>query len=146
MASCAETCPPSPTAPFTTKLIFKMLRASCLTLEINEFRCYEAKIQENEKAGSHRESNPVCNWGTQYNLCSTYRGLWGLVVVLLFWLNGRALVAQARCPGFDSQWMLAFSLSSIFCLITSKFIYLVSKWIALTDNLWPKSDDAKWYH
>ena len=25
------------------------LRASCLTLEINEFRCYEAKIEESEK-------------------------------------------------------------------------------------------------
>ena len=28
------------------------LRASCLTLEINEFICYEAKIEESEKAGS----------------------------------------------------------------------------------------------
>ena len=27
-----------------------MLRASCLTLEINEFRCYEMKIDESEKA------------------------------------------------------------------------------------------------
>ena len=26
----------------------RMLRASCLTLEINEFRCYEAKIEESE--------------------------------------------------------------------------------------------------
>ena len=26
-----------------------MLKASCLTLEINEFRCYEAKIEESEK-------------------------------------------------------------------------------------------------
>ena len=26
-----------------------LLRASCLTLEINEFRCYEAKIEESEK-------------------------------------------------------------------------------------------------
>ena len=25
---------------------------------INEFRCYEAKIKESEKAGSHQESNP----------------------------------------------------------------------------------------
>ena len=31
---------------------------SCLTLEINEFRCYEVKIEESEKAGSRRESNP----------------------------------------------------------------------------------------
>ena len=36
----------------------QVLRASCLTLEINEFRCYEAKIEESEKAGSCRESNP----------------------------------------------------------------------------------------
>ena len=36
----------------------KVLGASCLTLEINEFRCYEAKIEESEKAGSHQESNP----------------------------------------------------------------------------------------
>ena len=36
----------------------RLLRASCLTLEINEFRCYEAKIEESEKVGSHRESNP----------------------------------------------------------------------------------------
>ena len=33
-----------------------LLRASCLTLEINKFRCYEVKIEESEKAGSHRES------------------------------------------------------------------------------------------
>ena len=35
-----------------------MLKASCLTLEINEFRCYEAKIEESGKAGSRRELNP----------------------------------------------------------------------------------------
>ena len=29
-----------------------MLRASCLTLEMNEFRCYEAKIEESGKASS----------------------------------------------------------------------------------------------
>ena len=28
-----------------------MLRASCLTLEINQFRCYEAKIEESENVG-----------------------------------------------------------------------------------------------
>ena len=35
-----------------------LLRASCLTLEIKEFRCYKAKIEESEKAGSCLESNP----------------------------------------------------------------------------------------
>ena len=29
-------------------IIYYMLRASCLKLEINEFRCYEAKIEESE--------------------------------------------------------------------------------------------------
>ena len=30
-------------------LQFMLLRASCLKLEINEFGCYEAKIEESEK-------------------------------------------------------------------------------------------------
>ena len=32
--------------------IYRLLRAACLKLEINEIRCYEEKIEENEKAGS----------------------------------------------------------------------------------------------
>ena len=36
-----------------------MLRASYFTLEI---KCYEAKIEESEKAQSHRESNPEHPW------------------------------------------------------------------------------------
>ena len=35
---------------FGHKTFYYMLRASCLTLEINEFRCYEAKIEESEKS------------------------------------------------------------------------------------------------
>ena len=35
-----------------------LLRAFCLTLEIKEVRCYEMKIEESEKAGSHHELNP----------------------------------------------------------------------------------------
>ena len=55
-----------------TELIL-MLRESCLTLEIDEFRCYEAKIEEGEKASSCQESNPghlwleppvLCYWAT----------------------------------------------------------------------------------
>ena len=38
----------------------------------------------------------VCDWGIQYHLCSTYRGLWGGLVLQLSWLSGRALAAQAR--------------------------------------------------
>ena len=47
----------------------KVLGASCLTLEINEFRCYEAKIEESEKAGSHQESNPGHLWLEPPVLC-----------------------------------------------------------------------------
>ena len=36
--------------------------ASCLTLEIREFRCREAKIEESEKVSSHWESNPRHLW------------------------------------------------------------------------------------
>ena len=52
----------------------------------------------------------VCDWGIQYHLCSTCRGLLGLVVVWLLWHSGRAL----RCPGFDFFQLPAFSLLSIF--------------------------------
>ena len=41
--------------------LYKMLGESCFMLEIKEFRqikefkCYETKIEESEKAGRHRE-------------------------------------------------------------------------------------------
>ena len=38
----------------------------------------------------------VCSWAIQYHLCSTYRGLLGIVVVQLSLLSGRTLAAQAR--------------------------------------------------
>ena len=63
------------------------------------------------KSTQHQESNPGIR-----HLCSIHRGLWGLVVVWLSWLSGRALTAQARgvlslTPG---NCMPAFSLPSIF--------------------------------
>ena len=36
---------------------------------INEFRCYEAKIEEGEKAGSRQESNPGHLWLEPPVLC-----------------------------------------------------------------------------
>ena len=53
-------------------------------------------------------------WGIQSHLCSKYRGLWGLVVVQLLWLSGRALAAQARAVlgSTWSQQLPAFSLSA----------------------------------
>ena len=35
-----------------------MLRTLASRWNKQKFRCYEAKIEESEKAGSHRESNP----------------------------------------------------------------------------------------
>ena len=58
----------------------------------------------------------------QYHLCSTYRGLWGLVVVLLSWLRSKAL---GLTPG---NWVQLLATASLFTflnfrLITSEFIY-----------------------
>ena len=95
--------------------IFKHLfRASCLMLERKEFRCYEVKMEGNEKTGSHWDSNPghLCleppvlrHWGTTAEpppaliiLCS--------VTECLSRTPGRALA--------DSQQLPAFLLSSIF--------------------------------
>ena len=41
-----------------TNKCFSLLIASCLMLEINKFGCYEAKIEESEKASSCWELNP----------------------------------------------------------------------------------------
>jgi len=46
-----------------------MLRVSCLKLEIDEFRCYGAKIEESEKASIHQESNPGHLWLEPPVLC-----------------------------------------------------------------------------
>ena len=51
-----------------------LLRVSSLTLEINEFRCFEVKIE-------------YIQWIVRVG---------ALVVIRLLWLSGRALVAQAR--------------------------------------------------
>ena len=46
--------------------VYTLLRASCLMLEIKEFRCYEV---ESEKAGSPWESNPGHLWPDLPVLC-----------------------------------------------------------------------------
>ena len=51
----------------------------------------------------------------------TYRGLWGLVVVRLSWLSGRALAAQARGV-LELPVTACLSTFLTFHLITSKFI------------------------
>ena len=70
--------------------------------------------------------NTAYNWQQLSTTCaSTYRGLWGLVVVRLSWLSGRALVERVLARG-----VLGSTPGScrpfnfpLFCLITSKFIY-----------------------
>ena len=46
----------------------------------------------------------VCDCGIQYHLCSTY-GRSSMRVVGRPAVSGRALTAQAKCPGFDSWWL-----------------------------------------
>ena len=43
-------------------------RLSCFSI-LNEIRCYETKIEESEKAGSHQESNPGHLWLEPPVLC-----------------------------------------------------------------------------
>ena len=51
-------------------LLNYMLRASCLLkLEIKESRCYEAKTEESEKAGSCQELNAGHLWLEPPVLC-----------------------------------------------------------------------------
>ena len=40
-----------------------------ILLAINEFRCYEAKIEESEKVSNHRELNPEHLWLEPPVLC-----------------------------------------------------------------------------
>ena len=107
----------------------QMLKASCLTLEINEFRCYEVKIEESEKAGCCRESNPrhlwleppvLCHWattagwpptltilyvycadGTECLSCTSGSQFHGSLNSLVVWLRHK------YCPSTPSQFHLA---------------------------------------
>ena len=54
-------------------------------------------------------------------MAKNIEGWWLSGCLVVIELSGRALAAQGRCPGFDSQRLPSFSLSSIFFLITSKF-------------------------
>ena len=63
----------------------------------------------------------LCYSRSQYHLCSTYRRLWGLVVVRLLWLNGRGLAAQGKGVLTPSNcWLFTFL---YFCHITPKMYF-----------------------
>ena len=81
-----------------------MLKVSCLMVEIKEFRCYEVKMEESEKPGSHRESNPG-------HIQRIVR-VGGCLAVMTQWQSTGG--SSQRCPGFDSQQLPSFSLPSIF--------------------------------
>ena len=104
-----------------------MLKASCLMLEINEFRCYEAQT-EPRQLDNHQPSQSSIKFmllplhlssfardsNYNYSICSC---------TIVVWLSGRALAAQARSvlgltPG-DCRLITLLYLH----LITSKFIY-----------------------
>ena len=60
---------------------------------IKEFRCYEVKIEESEKASSHRESNPEQPLAAQARvvLGSTPGGCWPFHFPLFSPHNGKML-------------------------------------------------------
>ena len=65
--------------------ITMLLKASCLMLELKEFRCYEAKIEETQKASSSWESNSRVG---------------GHLAVMAQWQSAGG--SSQRCSGFDS--------------------------------------------
>ena len=100
---------------------------------IKEFRCYGMEI---EKPGRRQDLNPgqlwleplvLCHWATTARQPPVLTNpLYACIALTVraggcpvSRLSSRALAARARCPGFDSRQLLAFSLP----LITSKFLY-----------------------
>ena len=77
---------------------------------VKAFKCHEAKKDKSEKAGSYKGVKPRTLW---FEPPVRIENCGGLVVVWLLWLSVRALEAQARCPGSNSQRLPAFSPSSI---------------------------------
>ena len=125
-------------------------------LEMKEFRCYEGEIQ-GEKASSHCEPLPWATsalplshnsrrstnphnppyvlhrwyWMPQLHTWQAYRGLWGLVVVRLSWLSGRALAAQARGvlgSTTGNCWPFRFSSRTIQHAKTRCFMGKTARW------------------
>ena len=87
-----------------------LLRASSLTLEINEFRCYEVKIE-----GSERHIEDCEGWWLSCCCERKVKYIMGIVVVWLSWLSGRALLAQARGVlglTLSDRWLFHFPLFS----------------------------------
>ena len=92
--------------------------AECFfSLEINEFRCYEAKIKESEN-GRQPEF-----WQHMLSDCQVYHlppvqyiqrivRVGSCPAVVAQWQSAGG--SSQRCPGFDFRWLPAFSLSSIF--------------------------------
>ena len=52
-------------------MVHYMLRGSCLKLEINEFRCYEAKIEESEKGPAAARSRTQDTSGLSHQRSAT---------------------------------------------------------------------------
>ena len=110
-----------------------MLTASWLMLEIKEFRCYEVRIEESEKAGSHQELNTF-GLNRQYSATEPQQPqsvVWLSCIQRIVRVTGcPAVVAQwqrtggssQKCPGSRyTRRLPAFSLL-YFCLISTKFL------------------------
>ena len=87
-----------------------MLRTFASRWNKEKFRCYEAQIEESEKAGSRRESNPGHLACAASALPLRSVGTGGCPVVVAQW---QSIGCTSLCPGFDSRQLPAFSLSSI---------------------------------
>ena len=69
----------------------------CLTLEIKRFfRCYEAKIEESEKAGSHWELNPGHLACTTNALPLSYINWTALKILYMYCIGGTEMLPLSR--------------------------------------------------
>ena len=96
--------------------MLSLLRASCLPLKIKECRCYEAKIEESEKVGSHLESNlghlwlaVLCHWPT-------------LTILYMYCMTILYMYCTRAVSWVDSWWLPPFFTFLHFHLITSTFL------------------------
>ena len=86
-----------------------MLRASCLKLEMNEFGCYEAKIEESEKGRQLPGVEPRTHlaWAASTLQLSHVR-IGGCPAIVAQWQSTGG--SSQMCPGFNSQQLLATGL------------------------------------
>ena len=114
---------------------FSHSKCSCLKLEINEFRHYEVKIVESEKAGSHQESNPGHLWLEPlvlYHVCGRCLSLsthaWSVRQINFYYTKW----PQSRTGEQVNRWSPITS-GQVISIAGDEHVISYSKWISNSD-------------